>query len=1452
MLPIRIKACSESDLRMLGDLAHNIQRVLPVTQADIDAAAALGQGWVVWKVVEVTDPLDNLRGGTQLVIKENSITAGQNVRRVLIVSGPGGQVVVVGPDKSPLLLPDAIADSLQYLKAYGDCESRNLPEGYQELEYIEGLDNTQYIDTGIVPTTNMKIYAKFSLASGTLTNWSPFGSRKTAGGDDGLIFFGGSAANTTASINWLDTVASTNRWKPAIISALGDVYEYYLENSLAEVKVNGTSLGTHQFTPDATCDQPIYVNGMNNAGTPLGQTSMTLRQYRFTIAGVCDMIPARRLADGVLGMYDTIRKRFFTNAGTGSFIAGAPLTLPEGYTRIEYIQGQSNAQYIDSGIVPNYDMNLYCKFQIIDGADVNYQAFGVRDVSGGGNGVLGFVNTNTDMAYMDWFTPGSRYSLSNPVEVNDVFEYFVSNKTVNIVRNGTLIGTNTFTGTQTVTRPLFINGMNNIGTPMAENGINRIFRFTIDGVCDMIPAIRKSDNAVGMYDIIRNQFFASATATSFTAGSVVAPTPTAPQDIWCNNGAIKAVRPVEYLESTGTQYIDTGYHPNNKTKVDIKVKLLGSASSNYGEFLNTNDSDYSFGLLQFPMYNEKEIRYNYYIYKNYQQGQPNSYISCVAASSLVDKIVRIVANNQIFVYDEDGNVLCSNSVAQTPSWTLTDTSKIFKTGKNNRIYYIKFYEDDVLVRDFIPALDANNIPCMFDKVESKCYYNAGTGQFIAGYLPADYEELEYIQGYTGNSSVDPTIKAAYIDTGLVFDTTVNMYYKGGIGGFNVNSVLAFGARPNNAYSGLSTYISGSDFVTDWGGTDATGRWTLTESTVAGDIVEITTNNKTMTIAKNGTVIGTNTFTGSAVNNLSFYLNSRHDTGGVPSQSSPSIGRVYRFTVAGVCDMIPVRKLSNGHIGMYDLVRRQFFDNAGEGQFTAGKKAILPDGYTQLDYIEGSGTQWIDTGVKATGGARIEVKGRVGQTDSTQFFVGSLDTRDGDPNTSRNLITYNLSTTTLRGQKCDIAGTVSMALIDPTKDFVAVLDTIGSNMLFMVDGSIAYQSGSTNVLGTQTNTIKVNYSDWDGSAYNGRYYYVKLWSNDNMLVRYLIPAKRNSDGVVGMYDIMNDVFLTNQGTGDFAYGAEIPTDTFTGYYVDGVIETLGTRSADNKNLFNGVFEQGGIYMGNLVVADTRIRTPDYISFPAGTYTISCASAYEVWIEKNNASSVNWYSSYTFTAAATDKFKIAVRSKTDPSTTVIRPNAPVNVQVEAGSTATAYVPYLDGGKATCENLLGIGDTKDVQEILTGEVTRKIGVFVLTGEEWWEKLNFTGKSVFRAKVVIPDDRYSNPENNIGLCSHFTVIPTSASVTSLMNNLELAWNTNSLMCIRYDSMANLTDFLAFLRSQYDAGTPVTIVYPLSADKTETVAGQTLTVSAGNNTAEIVQASIDDLLIESKYTKSV
>lgn len=51
------------------------------------------------------------------------------------------------------------------------------------------------------------------------------------------------------------------------------------------------------------------------------------------------------------------------------------------------------------------------------------------------------------------------------------------------------------------------------------------------------------------------------------------------------------------------------------------------------------------------------------------------------------------------------------------------------------------------------------------------------------------------------------------------------------------------------------------------------------------------------------------------------------------------------------------------------------------------------------------------------------------------------------------------------------------------------------------------------------------------------YYFKLFVEGN-LVRDLVPAKRKSDNVVGLYDKQNDVFYVSQGTDQFVGGPEI--------------------------------------------------------------------------------------------------------------------------------------------------------------------------------------------------------------------------------------------------------------------------------------------------------------------------
>lgn len=65
----------------------------------------------------------------------------------------------------------------------------------------------------------------------------------------------------------------------------------------------------------------------------------------------------------------------------------------------------------------------------------------------------------------------------------------------------------------------------------------------------------------------------------------------------------------------------------------------------------------------------------------------------------------------------------------------------------------------------------------------------------------------------------------------------------------------------------------------------------------------------------------------------------------------------------------------------------------------------------------------------------------------------------------------------------------------------------------------------------------NESGTAGSFTNIRCYKLTFWQNNN-LIRGFIPCYRKSDNVIGMYDIVNNVFYINQGTGIFIKGPNV--------------------------------------------------------------------------------------------------------------------------------------------------------------------------------------------------------------------------------------------------------------------------------------------------------------------------
>ena len=165
------------------------------------------------------------------------------------------------------------------------------------------------------------------------------------------------------------------------------------------------------------------------------------------------------------------------------------------------------------------------------------------------------------------------------------------------------------------------------------------------------------------------------------------------------------------------------------------------------------------------------------------------------------------------------------------------------------------------------------------------------------------------------------------------------------------------------------------------------------------------------------------------------------------------------------------------------------------------------------------------------------------------------------------------------------------------------------------------------------------------------------------------------------------------------------------------------------------------------------------------------------------------------------------------------------------------------ATAEMLLKVLDYADEQEILSWDITRKIGIKVLDWTETgWTKLSGVNY------VSLPKTEISNIASGADatcLSNYFIQVPHGS-----ISTVEECFSVGASY-INFKKAGDPTDaqFKQWLTDQYNAWTPVIILYPLATPTTESVSGQTLNVKSWTNRIEITQASINNLWIEAKYT---
>lgn len=210
-----------------------------------------------------------------------------------------------------------LSDAVATLAAgYGGGGGSVLPDGYTQMLYIQSNGN-QYIDTGLYTKASHVYYLQYMRGADSAVSMNIFGNNVT-----GCASFVQDGQNKSSVYYQFGSTAYQQFTQG---SGLGtrtmklDINGCYAWNdSTLEWETVGTITGS-TVTEQSNIHNILFGR---TTGTNLRQLS-SVRFFRFKAeengAIVCDMFPAMRNSDKVLGMYDVKRGTFYTNVGTGTF-----------------------------------------------------------------------------------------------------------------------------------------------------------------------------------------------------------------------------------------------------------------------------------------------------------------------------------------------------------------------------------------------------------------------------------------------------------------------------------------------------------------------------------------------------------------------------------------------------------------------------------------------------------------------------------------------------------------------------------------------------------------------------------------------------------------------------------------------------------------------------------------------------------------------------------------------------------------------------------------------------------------------------------------------------------------------------------------------------------------------------------------------------------------------------
>ena len=271
---------------------------------------------------------------------------------------------------------------------------------------------------------------------------------------------------------------------------------------------------------------------------------------------------------------------------------------------------------------------------------------------------------------------------------------------------------------------------------------------------------------------------------------------------------------------------------------------------------------------------------------------------------------------------------------------------------------------------------------------------------------------------------------------------------------------------------------------------------------------------------------------------------------------------------------------------YQAIGKNLKDYKIYGNSVQGK---LPDIYQQVEYIESTGTQYIDTGIYTnTTLSKFEIKLNISNKNVTAGVFGTRNYKSSD----KSAINVFIRSGSLRLDWLSGSSVPEVAItenIDYTISITRGLATI-NNINYTNEENTSVDARYPFYIGN-FNNAGIPYE----IGLSGKIYYSKLYNN-NILVFNGVPCYRKSDNVIGMYDLVTNTFFTNAGTGVFLKGSNAPTPS-----APIEIESVGDLITDTNDINYGKYKIP-VIVGNTttnIYLDEPLRKigdyADYIDF-----------------------------------------------------------------------------------------------------------------------------------------------------------------------------------------------------------------------------------------------------------------